>query len=213
MNRRIALFFILLCTVIGVQFTGIASQISIENIDSLFLQASDFHPIFYIAALAIAPVLFLPEFPLVIVGSLLYGQTWGLLYAMLGAVIGASLSFCFARYIARHWVHAKIRNSRLQKVEEMTQNHGWQIVIILRLIPIFPFTPLNYALGLTGVKLHHYIIATTIGILPACTAFILFANSFWSRLQGKVTTGVILGIFLATAILLGLALYKKSKKQ
>ena len=91
----------------------------------------------------------------------------------------------------------------------MTRNHGWKIVVVLRLVPLFPYTPLNYGLGLTNIKFSHYMIATFLGILPACTAFILFSSSLLDLLKGSLSPHFIAGTFLLFFVSLIPLIYKK----
>ncbi|MBQ0724412.1 MAG: VTT domain-containing protein [Cycloclasticus sp.] len=48
---------------------------------------------------------------------------------------------------------------------------GWRFVDFVRLIPLFPFNLLNYALGLTRIKLWHYVLTSRINILPGAIAY------------------------------------------
>ena len=54
---------------------------------------------------------------------------------------------------------------------EGVENEGWKFVAFTRLVPLFPFFLLNYALGLTRIRISHYIVATYVFMLPAAFAF------------------------------------------
>lgn len=210
---KYTLAILLVITIIGIRVSGLSNYISGDNIQELIAYLRHCPPILYIASLSMVPVLFLPGFPFVIAGGLLYGHTWGLLYAMIGATTGAGLSFLVSRYIGNDWMSnqmaKRIDTQKWDRLQKMTQKHGWKIVILLRLTPIFPYTPLNYALGLTNIRFSHYIIATILGIFPACAAFILFSSSLWDIINGEGFTAFAIGLTLITIVILAPALYKK----
>ncbi|MCW8983437.1 MAG: VTT domain-containing protein, partial [Gammaproteobacteria bacterium] len=100
----------------------------------------------------------------------LFGPFWGTLYNLTAATIGATISFLIARHLASDWVEQRI-GGRLKQLKEGVEGEGWQFVAFVRLVPLFPFNLLNYALGLTRIKLSHYIIATYILMLPGGFAY------------------------------------------
>lgn len=208
-TTRILLLLALLVTTIGLRFAEVDQYLDIEHIEQFLILSKEYPPLLYILILSMAPIFFLPGFPFVIAGGLLYGHIWGLVYAMTGATLGAGLSFLLSRYIANQWVSSVLTDSKWSKLQEMTRVHGWKIVAVLRLVPLFPYTPLNYGLGLTSIKFSHYIIATFLGILPACTALILFSSSLLDLLKGNLSPHFAVGVFLLFFILLLSFVYKK----
>ena len=111
-------------------------------------------PLVFMVAYLLATVLFLPGAVLTIAGGALFGTLWGTFYSLTGATLGASLAFLVARYVASDWV-AQRTNARLQPLMQGIQSEGWRFVAFVRLVPIFPFNLLNYALGLTRIKFSH----------------------------------------------------------
>ena len=208
-GKKIGLLLSIITVAIGLRLSGIDQHITADNLEPLLALGKDCPPILYIAILAIAPVIFLPGFPFVIAGGLIYGPVMGVTYAMIGATLGAIISFVVSRYIAGDLVAKKLDSSKWRKLPEMTQSHGWKIVLFLRLIPLFPFTPLNYALGLTNIKTSHYAIATALGIFPACAAFVFFSNSLWTLLAGEMTGLFVVSSLLLLVVLITPFLYKK----
>lgn len=208
-GKKISLFLIIVFIAVGLRFSGIEHYVNSDNLEPLLTLCKDCPPLLYIAVLAIVPVIFLPGFPFVIAGGLIYGPVMGVTYAMIGATLGAIISFIVSRYIAGDLVAKKLDSSKWRKLPEMTQSHGWKIVLFLRLIPLFPFTPLNYALGLTNIKTSHYAIATALGIFPACAAFVFFSDSLWTLLAGEMTGMFFVSAVLLLSVLLTPILYKK----
>ncbi len=177
--KRLILLTGLILSVLGLRMLGVDQYLQPANMDMFLAACKEMPPIVFISLLAIAPVLLLPAFPFVIIAGLLYGQIWGLIYSLLGACLGASVSFLFSRYLASEWIVGRLSKTAAENLHRLVTDHGWKVVLVLRLIPVFPFTPLNYCLGLTGIRFSHYLAATFIGILPACIAFISFSGSLW----------------------------------
>jgi rhodanese-related sulfurtransferase len=75
-----------------------------------------------------------------------------------------------ARYLAADWVEQRV-GGRLKQLKEGVEDEGWRFVAFVRLVPLFPFNLLNYALGLTRIKLWHYVTASFICMLPGGIAY------------------------------------------
>ena len=80
------------------------------------------------------------------------------------------LAFLVARYLASDWVAAR-SGGRLRQLIHGVETEGWRFVAFVRLVPLFPFNLLNYALGLTRIRFSHYLIATYVCMLPGAFAY------------------------------------------
>ncbi len=167
-----------------------------------------FAPILYILIYTIAPVLFLPGLPITVVGGILFGPFWGVVYAIIGATSGASLSFLVARYAARDLIKQRLTGPGWNKLDEGVSRHGWKIVAFTRLIPVFPFNLLNYAFGLTAIPFLHYAVVSFICMLPACIAFIVFSSSLPDLVRGRVSPAFGVGLALIGAVMLLPVVYR-----
>ena len=127
-------------------------------------------PLLFILIYALAAVLFLPGSVLTLAGGALFGPLLGTLYNLTGATLGATLAFLIARYLASDWVAEKA-GGRVKQLINGVEGEGWRFVAFVRLVPLFPFNLLNYALGLTRLRLTHYIIASFLFMLPGAVAF------------------------------------------
>jgi uncharacterized membrane protein YdjX (TVP38/TMEM64 family)/rhodanese-related sulfurtransferase len=127
-------------------------------------------PLLFMLLYALAAVLFLPGSVLTLAGGALFGPVLGTLYNLTGATLGATLAFLIARYLASDWVAEKT-GGRVKQLINGVEGEGWRFVAFVRLVPLFPFNLLNYALGLTRLRLLHYIIATYLFMLPGAIAY------------------------------------------
>jgi uncharacterized membrane protein YdjX (TVP38/TMEM64 family) len=129
-------------------------------------------PLAFIAGYSIAPVIFAPAFLLTIAAGAIFGFVKGVIYVMIGATIGATLAFLTGRYLARQFVEQLLRREpRLQIIDRAVERHGFRLVALLRMSPAVPFVLLNYALGLSRIKLVDYV-AASIGMLPVVAMYV-----------------------------------------
>jgi len=145
-------------------------RISIETVTVWVAQAGWIAPLVFIAGYAIAAVFFLPGLVFTLAGGALFGPVYGTLYNLTGATLGATLAFLTARYLAHDWA-AQRAGGRLQQLVAGVEREGWRFVAFVRLVPLFPYNLLNYALGLTRIRLSHYIITSFIFMAPAGAAY------------------------------------------
>ena len=124
-----------------------------------------------------ATVLFIPGSILTLGAGFVYGVVWGTLYVSVASTIGATAAFLVGRYLARDWVASKVEGSpRLQSIDRAVGDEGWKIVGLTRLSPIFPFNLLNYAYGLTRVRLRDYFFASWIGMFPGTVMYVYIGS-------------------------------------
>lgn len=133
-------------------------------------------PLAYVAAYAAATVALIPGSILTLAAGALFGIARGTVYALLGATTGAAGAFLVSRHAARRQVERRLaRDPRFERLDRAVGREGLKVVFLLRLSPIFPFTLLNYALGLTSVRLGHYLIAS-IGMLPGTLMYVYYGK-------------------------------------
>jgi uncharacterized membrane protein YdjX (TVP38/TMEM64 family) len=157
---------------------------------------------------------------LTLLGGFLFGTMFGTLYAIIGATVGATALFLAARLAFTQTLRARAGNA-MRKMEAGFREHALSYLLILRLIPLFPFWLVNLAPALLGVSLRTYLIGTFLGILPATLIFASIGNGLGVVLDTGETLDA--GIVMRPEILfplLGLAaiaalpvLYKKWKSR
>jgi uncharacterized membrane protein YdjX (TVP38/TMEM64 family) len=131
-------------------------------------------PLVFVLLYALGITLFLPASLFTAVGALMFGLSWGLIYNFAGAMLGATMSFWIGRYLGRDFA-ASVTGDRLKKYDTKIAENGFKTTLYLRLI-FFPFTPLNFGMGLTSVT---------------------FRQFFWGTFFGKIASGIILTFFFA----------------
>ncbi|MGH9770934.1 MAG: TVP38/TMEM64 family protein [Candidatus Acidiferrales bacterium] len=140
--------------------------------------------LFYFLFYALGVVAFLPGSLLTLGAGFLYGPFLGTLLVSPASVAGATMAFLVGRFVARDWVARKITaNPKFAAVDEAIGTRGFYIVLLLRLSPVFPFTLLNYTLGLTRVKLRDYALASFIGMLPGTFLYVYLGSLITNAAQ------------------------------
>jgi len=127
-------------------------------------------PLVFMGLYAVAAVLFLPGSVLTLAGGALFGPLWGTIWNLTGATVGAALAFLVARHLGSEWVERRA-GSRLERLNDGVASEGWRFVAFVRLVPLFPFNLLNYALGLTRIRFLPYLVATWVFMLPGALAY------------------------------------------
>ncbi len=138
----------------------------------------------YFLAYVSAVVLLLPGSVLTLGAGFVYGPLYGTMFVSPASVLGATLAFLLGRSVARNWIAARVaRNPKFAAIDEAVGRDGFKIVLLLRLSPVFPFSLLNYALGLTRVRLRDYVLASFIGMLPGTFLYVYLGSLITNAAQ------------------------------
>jgi uncharacterized membrane protein YdjX (TVP38/TMEM64 family) len=173
-----------------------------ESMDMPVLAAS----ILIFAKILAAP-LGIPGAPLTLISGSLFGYFWGTCIALVGNTIGATLAFLLSRYVFRDYIQNNIlpHHHTLQKYNDRLQKRGLSTVIVLRLIPLFPFNVLNFLLGVTTISLRNYFWGSLLGMIPGTYVFVYFGNS----LRMPTITNISAAIVMIAALIFFGRLYEK----
>ncbi len=134
-------------------------------------------PVAFIAIYVVACVLFVPGTVLTIGAGVLFGVVRGSIYVSIAATAGATAAFAVGRYLARDWVARKLAGRpTFAAIDRAVAREGWKIVVLTRLSPVFPFNLLNYAFGLTQVRLADYVIASWAGMIPGTVLYVYLGS-------------------------------------
>ena len=159
-------------------------------------------PILFLLLYAMATVLFVPGSVLTVAGGAVFGPIWGTLCNLTGATLGATLAFVIARYIASDWVAAR-SGERLGRLMRGVEEEGWRFIAFIRLVPLFPFNLMNYALGLTRIRLREYVITSFVCMAPGALAYTYLGYAGREAVSGQA--GAIHKALLALALLAAVA--------
>ena len=180
-NRRkavvkagILVFFIV--TAIGmIRFTPVKNYLTAEALGQFLESAGFWAPFAYMLFYAVGVCLFLPGTLLTGLGAAIFGPYWGFFYVWIGAMAGASAAFFIGRTLGRDFATSLI-GDKLKKYDDAIERNGFTTVLYLRLV-YFPFTPMNFGMGLTKVRFQDYFSGTGLGIIVGTFIFTFFIGT------------------------------------
>ncbi len=128
-------------------------------------------------AYLLATLYLLPGAILTLGAGFAYGPLWGTLLVSPVSVAAATMAFLMGRSLARRWVARRLEgHSRFAAIDRAVGENGFKVVFLLRLSPVLPFNLLNYALGLTRVRLRDYVAASLPGMLPGTLLYVYLGS-------------------------------------
>jgi uncharacterized membrane protein YdjX (TVP38/TMEM64 family) len=140
-------------------------------------QAGALGVVVYAVVFALAAICFLPGSILTIGAGVAYGLVWGTVIASTASALAATAAFLVARTVARgrvaRWAAS---DPRFAALDAAVGEHGLQLVILVRLSPLIPFNVLNYALGVTRVRLRDYALGSFLGMLPVTLLYVYLGS-------------------------------------
>lgn len=139
-----------------------------------------------------------------VIAGALFGSVVGVILISIASTVGASLAFLIARYFARdtiaHWLS---KNETMRRLDQLTEDRGFIIVGITRLIPLFPFTLLNYGFGLTKVTFKTYVFWSWLCMIPGTIIVVVGADALTQGITEGTIPWVLVGVVLCAAFILG----------
>ncbi|MFL2479472.1 MAG: TVP38/TMEM64 family protein [Verrucomicrobiales bacterium] len=183
----------------------------IQWIESLGIIGMSLFVLVYI----LACIFLIPGSPLTVGAGAVFGFWTGLILVSVGSTLGAVAAFLISRYLARGFIEKKIDKSHKFSAMDMAiKREGWKIIFLARLSPIIPFFLLNYALGLTKIRLRTYIISSWAGMIPG-TVLYTYIGSLGKTIlttENSLADWVILGAGLIATVSVTLIISKIAKR-
>lgn len=205
-NRiKIAAGLLLVAACAAVYVSPLRTWLTAENVAGLLeaIGAVWYAPILFILTFAIACVLFLPASVFMVSAGLIWGGWPGSIYALAGALFGAFLTFHVSRFIGGD-VLSKLGKAGARLHRSM-QGAGFSELLLLRLIPFFPFPVYNYGAGVSGVKERDYLLSTAAGIFPPILVITYSAEALMTGLLTKEDALIrLVAVGLSLAALVGI---------
>jgi uncharacterized membrane protein YdjX (TVP38/TMEM64 family) len=158
-----------------IRFTPAKDHLTSEVLTAFLDNAGFWAPLVYIIIYAVGVCLFLPGTLLTGLGAAIFGAYWGFVYVWIAAMLGASGAFLIGRTLAREFASSLI-GEKLKKYDDAIERNGFATVLYLRLV-YFPFTPMNFGMGITKVQFKDYIFGTGLGIIVGTFIFTFFVGT------------------------------------
>ena len=196
MTRRAAILRLLALALLIAAALALAQLIGIPSVDQL---RTRFEPwgwwgaAAYASLYAVATLSPLPKTVFSLGAGALFGLARGVGVVVVGACAGAVLAFYLARFLGREGVH-RLTGLRRDRLDAQLARRGFLTMLVLRLVPVVPFTAVNYLAGVTALRVSVFLSATVLGILPTTTAYVALGAygsqpgswPFWTALASVV---------------------------
>lgn len=196
------LLLFIAAAIVVVRFTPVKSYLTVQALGEFLDTAGIWAPLVFIIIYTVGVCLFIPGTLLTGLGAAIFGPYWGFLYVWIGAMLGSAAAFVIGRTLGRDFA-AGLIGDKLKKYDDAIERNGFATVLYLRLV-YFPFTPMNFGMGLTKVKFIDYIWGTGLGIIAGTFIFTFFIGTLkqvwvsgdWGQLVSfKVFFSIALFIF------------------
>jgi len=174
LKAGIFLAFIILAISL-IRFTPIKNYLTAQALGQFLETAGYWAPVLFMLIYTVGVCVFLPGTLLTGLGAAIFGAYWGFLYVWIGAMLGASAAFFIGRTLGREFA-ASLIGDRLKKYDDAIERNGFATVLYLRLV-YFPFTPMNFGMGLTKVHFRDYFFGTGLGIIVGTFIFTFFIGT------------------------------------
>jgi len=178
---------------------------NIEELQGWIRSLGVWGPAAFFGIYILAVIATIPGTILGVIAGALFGSVVGVILISIASTVGASLTFLIARYFARDAVARWLsKNETMRRLDQLTEDRGFIIVGITRLIPLFPFTLLNYGFGLTKVTFKTYVFWSWLCMIPGTIIVVVGADAFTQGLtQGKIPW-LLIGVVICAVFILGL---------
>ena len=169
-----------------------------------FVAAKPLSAALIFTAVYTAGVVFVPPSGTVMTlfGGFVFGAVFATFYVVVGATIGATVLFLAARYSFGDYLHQRA-GPAVRKMEAGFRENEMNYMLVLRLIPLFPFWLVNIAPAFLNVGLRTYVIGTFIGIIPGTAVYAMVGSGLGSVLDDA--EGLSMAIMMKPEIIAGLA--------
>ncbi len=178
----------------------------LQAIQKWIWQFGPWGPAVFIGVYVTAVLLLFPGLPFTLLAAFLFGSLKGFLVMMAATNLAAIAGFVIARYLARDTLERRLQNfDAFGKLMKLVEKNQWLAIPFVRLMPIFPFSLNNYALGLTHVPFWSYLLFSEIIFIPMNAVWVFGANTVYTAMtSGEISLAVMGGATAAGLLVLAL---------
>ncbi len=180
------------------------------NLDSLVdigdrIEEMPFTPLIVLGAYVLAGLLVIPVLLLITVTGIVFGPLIGGIYALAGAMLSGIVTYAIGRKLGRETVR-RFAGKRLNAITRGLAKRGLLTMILVRVVPVAPFTVVNVVAGASHIGWRDFLLGTAVGMLPGIVATVLFVDRLIAAVRhpGPKTIALlslIAAVLIATALL------------
>ncbi len=209
---KFILFLVIIITAVLLSYKfDMHHKFSVDDTKNVITSMGVWAPVIYMISYAFTSLIFFPAALLSTASGAIWGVWLGTVYTVIGATISAFLPFLISRYLGRHIAEKMMKKNKMDICDKFISENGFISVLILRLIPIFPWDVVNYGSGLCNIRFRDYLLATFFGIIPGSFTYNLIGSSVGGEFDWKkvaIAFAVVIIFSISTLII-----KKKMEKQ
>jgi uncharacterized membrane protein YdjX (TVP38/TMEM64 family) len=181
-------FGILLLLVVGgflaARYTPLANYLTVDHLQAALERVRGlwWAPAALVGTIIVLGSIGLPATPLIVAGAAIFGPLWGTVWNWVGIFLSSLTGFLLARLLGREFVE-RIGGSKIQRAEKLLHRRGFLPLVAIRFLPV-PFTLVNAAAAVVGVKLPKFLLASAIGLVPPIAILTYFSSALLEAATG-----------------------------
>ncbi|MFL0246526.1 TVP38/TMEM64 family protein [Candidatus Clostridium stratigraminis] len=213
MTNTIKILIILCISIIFIyllfKYQKRVTHIRLKDLRSYIVSFGPYAAIVFIFLFTIKAILiFFPTMIFTAIAGNIFGPFLGFFITIVGLFTSATVAFFLSKFLGKSFAN-KVTRGKLLKLDDNIEQHGFKIMLLMRLSTLFPFDPLSYAAGLTKLSYFDFITATIIGSAPEMLAYSFVGHNMLRPSIHKIIIPILLIIVFA---ILGSYLYKTNVK-
>lgn len=177
------------------------------------LEALPFTPVAVIGSYVVAGLMMVPVMLLIAVTGIVFGPVEGSLYATGGTLLSATVSYGLGHWLGRDTVQ-RMLGARINRLSRRLARQGILAMIVIRMLPVAPFTVVNIVAGTSHIRLRDYLIGTLLGMLPGIAITVTFVHHLAEAIRNpSMGAMAVLATVALTLILLAVGLQKVLRRK
>jgi phospholipase D1/2 len=201
------------------RWTPLREYVNLESLVGLArgLESLPFTPIAVVASYVVAGLLIIPVMLLIAVTGIVFGPVLGTVYAIAGTMLSAAVTYGIGSWLGRDTVR-RLVGPRINRLSKRLAKRGILAMMVVRTLPVAPFTVVNVVAGASHIRFRDYLIGTLLGMLPGIAITVTFVHHLAEAVRnpsmGTVTVlAVVAGLLIGFAILLQRVLTGKERAE
>jgi phosphatidylserine/phosphatidylglycerophosphate/cardiolipin synthase-like enzyme/uncharacterized membrane protein YdjX (TVP38/TMEM64 family) len=218
-RRHFSLTFAILAAVAALaaawHWSPLRKWVNVETLTGLAADFAQFPaaPLFALGGFVAGGLVAFPLTVLIMVCILIFGPWMGFIYSLLGALLSASTTYAIGHFAGRDVVR-RLAGKKLTELNRRLARRGLVTMILVRLLPVAPFSIVNLVAGASRIRFRDFVIGSAIGLLPGLVGISLFADRLAATIQKPdIPTFAMLAAVVAALIAGGFAFWHWEQRQ
>ncbi|MDR5754695.1 MULTISPECIES: VTT domain-containing protein [unclassified Caballeronia] len=165
-------------------WTPLADYVNLKSLTraTRHIESLPLAPLWIVLCYVSAAVVAVPVTLLIAATGLVFGALWGAVYALVGTMAAAAVTYLLGSWLGRDMVR-RVAGTRVNKLSERVAKRGIVAVVVLRLLPVAPFSIVNLVAGASHIRLRDFLLGTLLGMGPGILLTVAFAHQLVASLR------------------------------